>query len=429
MGKRNAVVAQSGGPSPVINSSLRGVIEGCRAHGNDMGRLFAGRHGIEGILKEELIDLSVQPDEEVKLLSKTPAAGAIGTCRYKLKEKQQKDFERIVEVFKAHDIGYFFYNGGNDSMDTALKISRISAEHGLDLVATGVPKTIDNDVGDSEFKLIDHTPGYGSVARYWAMSIQNANEENAGACTSEPVMVVQMMGRKIGFIPAAARLADPERKMPLQIYMPESGLALEDLAENVNDELKRSGRCIVALSEGFDVGEIGERRDSFGHVEFGASDLTAAQVVVSFLNRNGLAARGMARGNVSGTDQRDTSMFASVVDIEEAYRAGFHAAEIAFSEGNGWMSTILRKPGEEYKVYYDKAPLEKVANSERSFPESWLTKSRIDVTDDFVSYARPLIGDEWPDISLENGIQRFAKLRPALVEKKCPGYVPQAYED
>ena len=424
---RNIVIAQSGGPSPVINSSLRGVIEGCRAYPSEFGTVYAGWHGIEGVLKEELLDLSAQDAREIELLSTTPAAGAIGTCRYKLKPAQEKDFARVVDVFKAHDVGYFFYNGGNDSMDTAHKVSLIAREQGLDLVATGVPKTIDNDVGDSEFKLIDHTPGYGSVARYWACCIQNANEENAGSCPSDPVLVIQMMGRKIGFIPAAARLADPDRQMPLQIYMPESGLSLDELVDNVNDELGRNGRCVVALSEGFDVGDIGARKDSFGHVQFGASDMTAQQAVVSYLNQKGLAARGSARGNVSGTDQRDTAIYASTVDIDEARRVGRHAVEVARADGNGWMSTLLREPGDSYAVVYDKVPLEAVANSERAFPAAWLAESKVDVTDDFVRYALPLIGGEWPQVPLENGLQRFARLKPVFAERKCPVYTPEAY--
>jgi 6-phosphofructokinase 1 len=424
---RNVVVAQSGGPSPVINSSLKGVVEACLDSHGDFGKVFGGWHGIEGVLKEELVDLSAQSRDELSLLSTTPAAGYIGTCRYKLKDKQQEDFERVVEVFKAHDVGYFFYIGGYDSMDTANKISMVARDKGLDLVSTGVPKTIDNDVGDSEFKLIDHTPGYGSVARYWAYAIQNANEENNGSSPADPVLVIQMMGRKIGFIPAAARLADPDRQMPLQIYMPESGLSLEQLADNVNRELKLSGRCIVAISEGFDVGDIGERKDAFGHTEFGSSDISAQQAVVTYLNNKGLAARGAARGQVAGTDQRDTTAFASVVDIEEAYEVGRHAVEVARRDGNGWMATILRKPGSSYEVHYDKVPLKEVANSERTFPLNWLTEDKIDVTDDFIEYARPLMGDRWPEIPLENGLQRFARLNPVFAGKKCPEYTPQAY--
>ena len=163
---RNVVVAQSGGPTPVINNSLRGVVETCALYPDIFGKVYAGFHGVEGILREELLDLTAQPHEEIALLRTTPTAGSIGTCRYKLKPGQTEDFARVIEVLRAHDIGYLFYIGGNDSMDTAHKISRLAAEQGLDLVATGVPKTIDNDVGDSEFKLIDHTPGYGSTARY-----------------------------------------------------------------------------------------------------------------------------------------------------------------------------------------------------------------------------------------------------------------------
>jgi len=411
----------------VINNSLRGVIDACRSYPSEFGRIYGGWHGIEGVLKEELLDLSAQPDREIELLETTPASGAIGTCRYKLKQNRTKDFSRVIEVFKAHDVGYFFYNGGNDSMDTAHKISMIAAEQGLNLIVAGVPKTIDNDVGDSEFKLIDHTPGYGSVARYWAFCIQNANEENAGSCPADPVLVIQMMGRKMGFIPAAARLGDPERRMPLQIYMPESGLTIEELADNVSDELKRSGRCVVALSEGFDVGDIGERRDSFGHVEFGSSDMTAQQAVVSYLNSRKLPARGAARGQVAGTDQRDTAVYASVVDMKEAYEVGRHAVEIARADGSGWMSTILRRPGDIYDVIYDKVRLEKVANSERAFPREWLSASRIDVTDDFLRYAQPLIGDRWPEIPMEKGVQRFARLKPVFAEKRCRPYTPEAY--
>ena len=424
---KNVLVAQSGGPTPVINSSLRGVLETCRKMPDRFGSVYAGWHGIEGVLTEDLLDMSAQDPEEIALLRTTPAAGAIGTCRYKLKAGQDEDFERVISVLKAHDIGYFFYNGGNDSMDTANKVAVLAHDRGLDLVGVGVPKTIDNDVGDADFKLIDHTPGYGSVARYWACIVQNADEENRGACPSDPVLVLQAMGRKIGFIPAAARLADPERKMPLQIYLRESGLTLEQLTENVNAQLKKDGRCIVVVSEGFDVGEIGETRDGFGHTQFSASEMTVEQIIVNHLNKVGLAARGSARGQVFGTDQRDTAIYASTVDLDEAYKVGQKAVLIAVEEGSGWMSTILRKPGIIYSVDYDKVPLEEVANSERSFPESWIAPNRIDVTDEFVEYARPLIGEDWVSVPMVNGRQRFARLAPTFAKKQCKTYIPQGY--
>ncbi|MBE0653635.1 MAG: diphosphate--fructose-6-phosphate 1-phosphotransferase [Bacteroidales bacterium] len=424
---KNVIVAQSGGPSPVINSSLRGIIETCKMFPDKFGKIYAGWHGIEGVLKEELLDLSIQDEEEIALLRNTPAAGSIGTCRYKLKDHQKKDFTRIMDIFRAHDIGYCFYIGGNDSQHTAFKVAELAKENGLELVATGVPKTIDNDVGDSEFKLIDHTPGYGSVARYWAHIIQNANEENMGSSPADPVLVLQAMGRKIGYIPAASRLADPKREMPLQIYMAESGVSLEEMTDNVNDQLKKDGRCIVVVSEGFDVGSLGEVKDAFGHTSFGSSEQSVYQLVVNYLNKKGLKATGKARGQVMGTDQRDTAIYASTVDLDEAYKVGQKAVEIAMKEGNGWMATILREPGFIYNVRYDKVPLEKVALSERTFPAKWITKGGTDVTDDFLDYVRPLIGEDWVSVPMINGRQRFTRFKPVFAEKKLVNYLPEAY--
>jgi 6-phosphofructokinase len=424
---RNVVVAQSGGPTPVINASLRAVIETCREYPGTFGTVYAGYHGIEGVLQEGLLNLSDQPANEIALLSATPAAGSIGTCRYKLKVAQQEDFERVIAVLEAHDVGYFFYIGGNDSMDTANKVARLAQEHGKELIGVGVPKTIDNDVGDSAFELIDHTPGYGSVARYWALNVQNANQENDGSCPADPVLVLQAMGRKIGFIPAAARLADPRREMPLLICLREAGLSLAALADKVNDLVQVHHRAIVVVSEGFDVGEIGEVKDSFGHTMFSSSKMTVAQIVVNYLNEAGLPSTGKARGNVVGTDQRHSMVYASTVDLEEAYRVGQKAVQIAVEDGSGFMATILREPGPIYQVRYDKVPLEVVANSERTFPKEWIASSGVDVTDDFLRYARPLIGDSWPTIPLVDGIQRYTRFQPLFAEKKLPGYVPQAY--
>lgn len=426
MKKRNVVVAQSGGPSPVINSSLCGVVEACRDL-DGMGMIYAGYHGIEGILREELLDLSAQSPEEIALLRVTPAAGAIGTCRYKLRDNATEDYDRILDVFRAHDVGYFLYNGGNDSMDTAHKVAKLAAARGYDLVAVGVPKTIDNDVGDTEFKLIDHTPGYGSVARYWAYLVQGAEEENRGSSPSDPVLVLQAMGRRIGFIPAAARLADPQREMPLLIFMAESGITLPEVADRVNDMLRARGRAVVVVSEGLKLGDIGETKDSFGHTQFSASETTVAQLVVNYLNRVGLAARGSARQNVPGTHQRHDIASASTVDLAEAYAVGQKAALLAAEGQSGYMSTILREPGPIYHVRYDQVPLERVANSERAFPQAWITPDRSDVSDAFVAYARPLIGNDWPSIPLVNGLQRFAHLERVFAPQVLPVYAPQGY--
>ena len=422
---RNLVVAQSGGPSAVINNTLRGIIETARDC-DQIGTVYGARHGIEGVLKEELIDLSGQSPEEVALLRYTPAAGSIGTCRYKLKDGQDEDYERVIEVFKAHNVGYFIYIGGNDSMDTAHKISLLAQKRGLDLVAVGGPKTIDNDVGDSEFKLVDHTPGYGSTAKYWAHMVQWANEENAGSCPADPVLVMQAMGRKIGFIPAAARLADPHRELPLQIYLAESPCSLEQMADNVNDQLRRDGRCIVVVSEGFDVGDLGLLKDSFGHAKFSSSQTTVAQVIVNYLNERGLAAKGSARGNVPGTDQRHAMALASTVDLEEAYKAGQMAALLAAQGESGYMATILRDEGPVYRAKYDKVPLEKVAAADRKFPAAWIAENGYDVTDEFVRYAAPLLGEDMVTLPLVGGRLRMTRFEAKYAQQKLPPYVPQA---
>jgi 6-phosphofructokinase 1 len=400
------------------------VIDAVFERPRDFGRLYAAWHGVEGILKEELVDLSSQDRNELRLLKSTPSAGAIGTCRYKLKSDQEEDFERIIEVFRAHGVGYFFYIGGNDSMDTASKVSELARQSGLDLVVAGIPKTIDNDLGDEEFRLIDHTPGYGSAARYWSYVVQNLAEENRAMSGSEPVCVIQTMGRTSGFIPAAARLADPRREVPLQIYIAEAGHSLESLAENVNGQLKRDGNCLVVVSEGFNAGPLGELHDDFGHIEYSSSKTTVAQQVANYLNEKRIRARGLATAQVPGALQRCDSLSASRVDIEEAYRVAQKAVSIALQDGTGWMATILRRSGEEYEVWYDKVRLEVVANTARNLPLHWIADNRVDVTDDFVRYALPLVGNGNPDIRIENGFQRFAKIRREFVPRKTKEYRP-----
>jgi len=426
---KNVIVAQSGGPTAVINASLLGVLEACRDHPARFDRVYAARHGVEGLLREEMIDLSLQDPRELALLRTTPAAGAVGTCRYKVRPEQEEDLARIVDVFRAHSIAAFFYIGGNDSMDTAYRVAELARGRGIELTCVGVPKTIDNDLGDQERTLVDHTPGYGSVARYWTNLVLALNEENRGSCPADPVLVVQAMGRRIGYIPAAARLADPDREMPLQLYLPEAGVTLAELGENVDEELRRSGRAILIVSEGFDVGDRGERRDAFGHTEFGSSRQSVAQAIVNYLNHRGLPVRGSARGQIPGTDQRHAILSASPVDLDEAYGVGRHAVEIAVREGSESMATIVREPGEAYRVRFGKAPLSEMANSERRFPSEWIAKTRCDVTDEFLPYARPLIGESSPEVPLERGVPRFARLRPIYVEKKLPPYVPQAHRE
>ena len=434
---KNVVIAQSGGPTTVINNSIRGAIDELISS-KKVDKIYGAKMGILGVLEEELIDLSAQEPQEIALLAETPSAGTIGSCRYKIKNNE--DLARIVEVFKRHNVGYFFYCGGGDSMDTANKVSELAQRENLELICTGIPKTIDNDVGgplqtDGTFAICDHDPGYGSVARNLAINILEANEENKASYTSDPVLAIGVMGRKIGFIPAAARLADLKREMPLLIILPESLSKddyqgnLEFITKKVNEKLSKYGRCIVVIGEGVELGNLGILRDSFGHAQFSASEKTVEQLLINYLNgidrkdsqgraQSRLITRGIARSERPGTRQRREIAYISEVDREEAYQVGAYAARIALSGENGFMSTIIRKAGNVYKIIYDKVSLDVVANSERKFPNEWITSNRVDVTDKFIEWAFPLIGEPLP---------QFAKFKEIFIPKKCNKYDPTAY--
>jgi len=430
---KNAIIAQSGGPTTVINNSIRGAID-VMMESKKVDKIYGAKMGILGVLNENLLDISAQQKEQIARLSQTPSAGVIGSCRYKI--KSDEDIARIVEVFSCHNIGYFFYCGGGDSMDTANKISIMAKEKGLDLIVTGIPKTIDNDVGgklqpDGTFAICDHDPGYGSVARNTAINVLEANQENSASYTSDPVLVIGVMGRKIGFIPASARLADPERKMPLLIILPESLAGqdpdenLEFITEKVNEKLSKYGRCIVISGEVVDLVSLGVSKDSFSHVEFSSAASSVEQILINYLNgldrkdrKTRLVVKGSARCEKPGTRQRREMAYVSDVDLSEAYNVGKYAANIALSGESGYMATIIREPGNDYKVSYKKVSLEEVANSEREFPREWISPNRVDVTDDFIKWATPLIGSSLPE---------FSKFSDIFAEKKCSAYVPVAF--
>jgi len=434
---KNVVIAQSGGPTSVINNSIRGVIDELISS-KKVDKIYGAEMGILGVLQEELIDISAQKNQQIALLADTPSAGTIGSCRYKI--KNDEDLIRIVEVFKKHNVGYFFYCGGGDSMDTANKISKLAKKENLELICTGIPKTIDNDVGgplqaDGTFVVCDHDPGYGSVARNLAINILEANEENKASYTSDPVLIIGVMGRKIGFVPAAARLADLKREIPLLIILPESlskddyQSNLEFITEKVNEKLEKQSRCIVVIGEGVNVGDLGILRDSFGHAQFSASENTVEQALINYLNgtdrkddqgraQSRLIVRGIARSERPGTRQRREIAYVSEIDRDEAYQVGVYAAKIALSGENGFMSTIVRNPDLPYKVNYDKILLDTVANSEREFPKKWIASNRVDVIDEFIDWALPLIGGSLP---------RFAKFNEIYISKKCEEYIPVEY--
>jgi len=430
--KKNAVIAQSGGPTSVINNSLRGAVD-VLLSSDKIDKVYGAKMGILGILEENLLDISAQDSAQIERLTTTPSAGIIGSCRYKI--KSDEDMARIIDIFSAHNIGYFFYCGGGDSMDTANKVAILAKERGLDLIVGGIPKTIDNDVGgrlqdDGTFAICDHDPGYGSVARNTAINVLEANQENMASYTSDPVIIIGVMGRKIGFIPASARLADPERNFPLLIVLPEAFKQgapednLDFLTDKINQKLKKTGRCIVIIGEGVNLGSKGLLKDSFGHAQFSSSAFSVEQILSNYLNgldRNGktrLVVRGNARWEKPGTRQRREAAYISEVDLKEAYQVGKIAVENALAGKNGYMSTIMRVPGRTYEVKYDKVPLEVVANSEREFPESWIDSNKVDVTDEFVYWALPLIGASLPV---------FSEFKPVYIKKELPEYTPMAF--
>lgn len=424
---KNVVVAMGGGPTPVINNSLRGIVESCAEHRGQFGTVYGARHGVLGILREELLNLSAQEREEIALLRTTPAAGAIGTARYRL--DHDEDLAQAVEVLRAHGVGYFFGIGGNDTQEVCLKLKEAAAAAGHELSVVGVPKTIDNDLGDPEMARVDHTPGYGSVARYWAWTVQCLEEENRGSAPADPVLVVQAMGRRVGFIPAAARLADPDRETPLLILLAESGLSLEEIGDRLADTVRRRGRALVIASEGLKLAELGERRDAFGHAAFSSSRATVAEVLVNHMNDAGLPAHGLARGQIPGTEQRDAILYASPVDLTEAYEVGRLAVEWAADGANGVMVSIGRGKGPAYRPEYGAVPLSEVAGVDRPFPSGWISPDKTDVDDAFVRYARPLLGEDPVAVPVIGGRLRFSRLRPVVAEQKLSPYVPATHRE
>jgi 6-phosphofructokinase len=379
-----AVVAHGGGPTAVINASLAGVIEERRRHG-EITALYGARHGIQGVLEEDFIDLDREDPDLVELIAHTPGS-ALGSCRYKVKEP---DYERILEVFRAHNVRYFFYTGGNDSMDTTLKVARLARERGYELRAVGIPKTIDNDLAET-----DHCPGFGSAAWFYACALRDI-----GADLRElprRVTVVEVMGRNAGWLVAATALArrDPDDP-PQLIYLPERPLSGDKLLADVEAVYRRLGYAVVAVCEG--------QRDEKGE-PFGA-DLIAADGFAHELAGNlahalsQLIARRLklrARSEKPGLLGRTSAAFISESDQREARMCGREAVRAALEGATETMVTLVREPGSEYGVRTGLVELERVANIERRFPPEWIHPEGNDVLAPFLDYARPLTGPLLP---------------------------------
>lgn len=413
MAKPNALYAQSGGVTAVINATACAVIEATRQHKEHFGNLFAARNGIIGVLTEDLIDTSQETDQDIAALRHTPS-GAFGSCRHKLDtlEKSRPQYERLIEVFSAHNIKYFFYNGGGDSQDTAYKVSQVSQTLGYPITCIGIPKTVDNDL-----PFTDNSPGFGSVAKYVAISIREAAMDLAAmALTSTKIFILEVMGRHTGWIAAAGGLAaEKEGDAPHIILFPEIPFNPDVFLARVQECVKKFGYCAIVVSEGIrnqdgtflsDSGLV----DAFGHKQLGGVAPMIAKLIKSKLNYKYHYA-------ISDYLQRAARHIASKTDVEHAYALGKAAVEFAIAGKNAVMPIIVRQPGKTYHWTIGEAPLEKVANVEVNLPRDFITEDGFGITEKGRAYLAPLIeGEDYPPY--KNGLPQYVKLKNVAVTKK-----------
>ncbi len=414
MAKKNAFYAQSGGVTAVINASACGVIETARAHKKHIGKVYAGHNGIIGALREELIDTSKESAKTIAGLKHTPS-GAFGSCRYKLKglEENKAEYERLIEVFKAHNIGYFFYNGGGDSADTCLKISQLSQTMGYPIQAIHVPKTVDNDL-----PFTDNSPGFGSVAKYVAISTKEAALDIESMCeTSTKVFILEVMGRHAGWIAGASGLAaESEGDAPHIILFPEIAFNKDKFIKRVKQTVKKHGYCVIAASEGAQykdgtfLADSGNT-DAFGHKQLGGVAPTLATMVKDELGYK-------YHWAVADYLQRAARHIASKTDVEQAYAVGKAAVEMAVAGKNAVMPAIIRGKGKRYSWKIAEAPLSEVANVEKMMPRNYISKDGFGISELGRDYFKPLIqGEDYPPYT-KDGLPHYVKLKKAFVEKK-----------
>lgn len=418
MAKRNVFYAQSGGVTAVINASACGVIETARQHKQAIGKVYAGRNGIIGALREELIDTSKESAKTIAALRYTPA-GAFGSCRYKLKsiEANRVEYERLLEVFKAHDIGYFFYNGGGDSQDTAHKVSQLSEKMAYPLTCIGIPKTVDNDL-----PLTDNCPGFGSVAKYVAVSTREAGLDVASMCeSSTKVFILEVMGRHAGWIAAAAGLAQEEQGDPPHVIIfPEIAFDQKKFLTKVKRSVADNGYCVVVVSEGAHYADgrfLSESggKDAFGHAQLGGVAPAIATMVKESLGYK-------YHWAVADYLQRAARHIASATDVEQAYAMGQAAVEFALAGKNAVMPIIVRKAGKTYRWEVGQANLADVANVERKMPRNYISADGFGITDACRAYLQPLIqGEDYPPY--KNGLPQIARLKKVMVAKKLKPFV------
>ena len=413
MAKKNAFYAQSGGVTAVINASACGVIETARKHKDKIGKVFAGRDGILGALTEDLIDTGKESTRTIAALRYTPG-GAFGSARYKLKklEDSRAQYERLIEVFRAHDIGYFFYNGGGDSADTCLKVSQLAEQMGYAIACVHVPKTMDNDL-----PLTDCSPGFGSVAKYLATSIREAGYDVASmAKTSTRVFILEAMGRHAGWTTAACGLAaEAEGEAPHVLLFPEIAFEQDKFLARVDATVRKVGHCVIGVSEGLHTADgkfVADSglRDAFGHAQLGGVAPVLAGLVKQHLQLK-------YHWAVADYLQRAARHIASKTDVAQAYAVGKAAVELALKGRNAVMPAIVRKSDKPYKWTIGVVDLKDVANVEKKMPRDYITPDGYHITPRCRQYLLPLIqGEDYPPF--RNGLPAYARLKLSPVPRK-----------
>ena len=415
---QNIFYAQSGGVTAVINATACGVIESARKS-KKLGKVLAGKNGIIGALKEELIDTSLESEKDIAALRHTPS-GAFGSCRFKLKSlsENKAEYQRLIDVFQAHNIGYFFYNGGGDSQDTANKVSQLSLQMGHPICCIGIPKTVDNDL-----PITDTCPGFGSVAKYVAVSTMEAGLDVASmAESSTKIFVLEVMGRHAGWIAAASGLAKDNPLAPPHIILfPEVAFDKAKFLVRVKQTVNRVGYCVVVASEGAQYADgrflaDAGAKDAFGHTQLGG---VAPALVEMIKGAHGYK----CHWSVADYLQRAARHIASATDVAQAYAVGEAAVQFALEGKNAVMPVIKRKKTKLYEWEIGEAPLSRVANVEKKMPKSFITKDGFGITGKAREYLAPLIrGEDYPPY--KNGLPQYVRLKNKLVRKKLPKFLP-----
>ena len=381
--KKNLLITMSGGTTSVINATLVGIITAAREVGS-VNRIFAGYPGIKGTLDESLVDLTDLANDELQQLYYTPASGFIGTTR--IRPMEQKELTRLAQIFSAHNIGFFINIGGNGTIHQSIQISRALSSQ---VKVAAVPKTVDNDLGDEEFEKVLYTPGFPSCANYWKRKVWIMNQENLGAHSHDKVLIAQTFGRKTGFLAGCARLGDISRNMPLIILLPEDQKPLSDVMDHIQSVVREHDRAMIILSEGYDVGDIGERYDLRGQIMYGTSNTTAAQLLVNQCADIGVQARAF----IPGFDQRSDITFVSGLDLKMAYGIGRQAVERLHAGQTNFLSSISKGTAATCNGDCAAVPFSEISDYSRTLHSRWIDYGNFDVTDEYVAYVEPLIGD------------------------------------